>query len=107
MLAVLPMRGIRFVPRLPGARGPTSLMRTRGKPVKEEKIKSASPSALVSADPPERACGITILPIKQQDPGQPPERDLPLTERGSGQLEKGETRRERKVSGIRRLNGGS
>lgn len=48
--------------------------------MKEEKIKSASAPALVSADPPERACGITILPIKQQDPGQPPERDLPLTE---------------------------
>lgn len=64
MMAAPPTRRIWFVPRLPGVRGSTSLMRTRGKPVKEEQIKSAPPSALVSADPPERACGITILPIK-------------------------------------------
>lgn len=56
--------------------------------------------------PPERACGITILPIKQQEPGQPSERDLPLTGRGSSELEKGKSGGKRKVSRIHRLNEG-
>lgn len=45
-----------------------SLANLRKATKEEEKIKSAAPSALVSADPPERDCGITMLAIKQQEP---------------------------------------
>lgn len=43
--------------------------------MKEEKIKSEAPSVGGGDDPPKRACGTTMLPIKQQEL----EKDLPLT----------------------------
>ena len=57
--------------------------------------------------PPERACGITILPINQQEPGQPSERDL-LLAGVSGVLNwrRGRSGGKRKVSRIHGLNEG-
>lgn len=94
---------------LPVVSEPRSFDENTGKAVKEEKIKSVPLSALISADLPERACEITILPIKQQDPGHPSERDLPNTGvkeqwTGEGRVEKWSGGK-RKVSHIYRLNG--
>lgn len=52
MMSVSWTQKITFVPRLPMASGPRSFDENLRKAVKEETIKSAAPSALVSADPP-------------------------------------------------------
>lgn len=52
MMTVSRIHRIRFAPRLPMASGPRSFDENSRKAVKEEKIKSAALSALVSADPP-------------------------------------------------------
>lgn len=52
MMTVSRTQWITFVPRLPMASGPRSFDENSRKAVKEEKIKSAALSALVSADPP-------------------------------------------------------
>lgn len=57
--------------------------------------------------PPERACGITILPIKQRELGQPTEKDLPLIGvRDHWTGEGKEWREKEEVSPICRLNEG-
>lgn len=95
-------------PRLPTASGPTKFWwkLEKGSESREDQI-SGSIGTRKCWSPPERACGITILPIKQREPGQPSERDLPLTgvrEDWTGEGERVEGKR--KVSRIHRLNEG-
>lgn len=52
MMTVSRIRRIRFALRLPMASGPRSFDENLRKAVKDEEIKSAALSALVSADPP-------------------------------------------------------
>lgn len=104
MMSVSRTQRITFAPRLPMASGPRSFDENSRKAVKEEKIKSAALSALVSADPPWES--LWDHNTSHKTAGARPaclKRTCLSVERGCTELESGG---KRKVSRIHRLNEG-